>query len=77
MVDISSTCMELALKENRNMKTKGKNEFKTPGRKKGSAEMLWKAFQFAFRDYTFAGGQADRADRLTRELAHEIETDSH
>lgn len=41
----------------------------------GSAKMLWKAFQFAFRVYTFAGGQDDRADKLTRELAQEIETD--
>lgn len=36
--------------------------------------MLWRAFQFAFRVYTFAGGHDDRADRLTRELAREIET---
>lgn len=43
--------------------------------KKGSAKLLWKAFQFAFRVYTFAGGQDDRADMLTRELAQEIETD--
>lgn len=63
--------------ENRNIKTKGKNEFKTQGRTKGSAEMLWKACQFAFRVYTFAGGQDNRADKLTRELAHEIETDSN
>lgn len=37
--------------------------------------MLWKAFQLAYRVYTFAGGQDDRADRLTRELAQEIETE--
>lgn len=39
------------------------------------AKMLWRAFQLAFRVYTFAGGQDDRAEKLTRELAHEIETD--
>lgn len=48
---------------------------KIDGHKKGSAKLLWKAFQFAFRVYTFAGGQDDRADMLTRELAQEIETD--
>ncbi|CAN6683270.1 unnamed protein product [Malus baccata var. baccata] len=47
MVDVSSSCMEMALK----------------------------AFQFAFRVYTFAGGHDDRADMLTKELANEIESD--
>lgn len=41
----------------------------------GLSKMLWRAFQFAFRVYTFAGGLDDRADRLTRELAAEIESD--
>ncbi|KAG8385587.1 hypothetical protein BUALT_Bualt03G0060700 [Buddleja alternifolia] len=68
MVDVSSSCMELALKEKREAKAKdnGKN---------GSAKILWRAFQFAFRVYTFAGGHDDRADKLTRELAKEIETE--
>ncbi|KAL9691588.1 hypothetical protein QQ045_012012 [Rhodiola kirilowii] len=73
MVDLSSGCMELALKESREAKSLLNN---TP--KKGSegpAKMLWKAFQFAFRVYTFAGGQDDRAERLTKELAQEIETE--
>ncbi|KAL2524175.1 Hydroxyproline-rich glycoprotein family protein [Abeliophyllum distichum] len=77
MVDVSSSCMELALKEIRDLKAKEKEEFNTQGRKKGYAKMLWKAFQFAFRVYTFAGGQDDRADKLTRELAHEIETNPY
>ncbi|KAM7500820.1 hypothetical protein LguiA_025234 [Lonicera macranthoides] len=77
MVDVSSSCMELALKEKREAKAK---EIQVGGpnnesKKKGSAKMLWKAFQFAFRVYTFAGGHDDRADKLTRELAQEIETD--
>ena len=63
VVDVSSSCMELALKEKReeNSKVGGK--------------MLWRAFQFAFRVYTFAGGHDDRADNLTRELAKEIESE--
>ncbi|KAA8515295.1 hypothetical protein F0562_018475 [Nyssa sinensis] len=79
MVDVSSGCMELALKERRGAKAKENAEFgsKIEGRKKGSAKMLWKAFQFAFRVYTFAGGHDDRADKLTRELAHEIESNPH
>lgn len=48
---------------------------KTESWKKGSAKILWKAFQFAYRVYTFAGGHDDRADQLTRELATEIQTD--
>lgn len=52
------------------------NEPKSEGRKKGSAKVLWKAFQFAYRVYTFAGGYDDRAHMLTRELAHEIQTSS-
>ncbi|PON50732.1 hypothetical protein PanWU01x14_221040 [Parasponia andersonii] len=33
------------------------------GPKKGtSGKILWRAFQFAFRVYTFAGGHDDRAD---------------
>lgn len=42
-----------------------------------SATQLWKAFQFAFRVYTFAGGQDERAEKLTKELAEVIETDLH
>ncbi|KAM3251640.1 hypothetical protein P3L10_005710 [Capsicum annuum] len=77
MVDVSSNCMELTLKERR-AATQKENEGggpKNDSNKKGSAKLLWKAFQFAFRVYTFAGGQDDRADMLTRELAQEIETD--
>lgn len=42
---------------------------------KASAKMLWKAFKLAFWVYTYAGGQDDRADRLTKQLAQEIEND--
>ncbi|XP_065877186.1 uncharacterized protein At4g04980 [Euphorbia lathyris] len=67
MVDVSSNCMELVLKESRGAKAADS--------KKANAKMLWRAFQFAFRVYTFAGGHDDRADKLTKELAHEIQTD--
>ncbi|KAL3519694.1 hypothetical protein ACH5RR_017843 [Cinchona calisaya] len=77
MVDVSSSCMEQALKERRDA-TAMENAQKGPKAecpKKRSAKMLWKAFQFAYRVYTFAGGHDDRADQLTRELATEIQTD--
>lgn len=47
----------------------GKNQHEN-----STSKLLWRAFQFAFRVYNFAGGQDERADRLTAELAHEIET---
>ncbi|XP_022715920.1 uncharacterized protein At4g04980-like [Durio zibethinus] len=77
MVDISSNCMELAMKERREVKLAENEGSKTKAeaQKKVCVKMLWRAFQFAFRVYTFAGGHDDRADKLTRELAHEIETD--
>ncbi|XVF40540.1 hypothetical protein PTKIN_Ptkin01aG0122100 [Pterospermum kingtungense] len=78
IVDVSSNCMELALKERREANLANQNEgskTKAETQKKGCAKMLWRAFQFAFRVYTFAGGHDDRADKLTRELAHEIEAD--
>ncbi|KAK4439918.1 COP1-interacting protein 7 [Sesamum alatum] len=74
MVDVSSNCMELALKEKREAKDKENGELKADAKTKGSIKMLWRAFQFAFRVYTFAGGQDDRADNLTKEVAQEIET---
>ncbi|RAL49655.1 hypothetical protein DM860_001946 [Cuscuta australis] len=72
MVDVSSNCMELALKEWRDSNAMEK-EAAGGGKKGSSGKMLWKAFQFAYRIYTFAGGLDDRADKLTKELAHEIE----
>ncbi|XP_010418057.2 PREDICTED: uncharacterized protein At4g04980-like [Camelina sativa] len=75
MVDISSSCMELALKEKREEKLVSPDAKPSLKKAVGSAKMLWRAFQFAFKVYTFAGGHDDRADSLTRELAHEIQTD--
>ncbi|XP_047159784.1 uncharacterized protein At4g04980-like [Vigna umbellata] len=76
MVDVSSNCMELALKERRNdaaSRDSGSNLIN--GKRKEHGKLLWRAFQFAFRVYTFAGGHDDRADILTRELAKEIQSD--
>ncbi|KAI9093189.1 hypothetical protein K1719_027203 [Acacia pycnantha] len=77
LVDISSSCMELALKDVRETEasyaeSRGKNQSK----RSNSFKILWRAFQLAFRIYSFAGGQDDRADRLSVEVAHEIETDA-
>ncbi|XP_013658280.2 uncharacterized protein At4g04980 [Brassica napus] len=77
MVDVSSNCMELALKERREANEEAKNseESKMNNVKEERAKRLWRAFQFAFKVYTFAGGHDERADHLTRQLAHEIQTD--
>ncbi|XP_048447289.1 uncharacterized protein At4g04980-like, partial [Pyrus x bretschneideri] len=77
MVDVSSSCMEMALKERREAKAAEKsNGTKTDQKQtKICVKMLWRAFQFAFRVYTFAGGHDDRADMLTKELANEIESE--
>ncbi|KAL4313232.1 hypothetical protein GQ457_01G033340 [Hibiscus cannabinus] len=73
MVDVSSSCMELALKEWR--ETKGA-ACKADAQKKVNKNLLWRAFQLAFRVYSFAGGNDDRSDKLAKELAHEILSDS-
>lgn len=76
MVDLSSGFMELALKERKEVKEQSDNSmWSKAGKQMVCAKVLWKAFQFAFKVYSFAGGQDERADRLTRELAKEIETD--
>ncbi|KAM1033264.1 hypothetical protein FF1_036779 [Malus domestica] len=66
----------MALKERREAKAAGKTGTKTDKMQtKICVKMQWKAFQFAFRVYTFAGGHDDRADMLTKELAKEIESE--
>ncbi|XP_031484236.1 uncharacterized protein At4g04980-like isoform X2 [Nymphaea colorata] len=76
MVDLSSNCIEMALKESKEAKTaiNGENSAKANGRRKSCSQLLWRAFQLAFRVYHFAGGQDDRAEQLTAELAKEIES---
>ncbi|KAI3495289.1 hypothetical protein L1887_37564 [Cichorium endivia] len=74
MVDVSSSCMEMALKEKKESSSskKSKNNKKTAS----SEKILWKAFQFAFRVYSFAGGQDERAENLTREIAQQIQAET-
>ncbi|KAJ8618180.1 hypothetical protein MRB53_014366 [Persea americana] len=76
MVDVSSNCIEMALKESKETKEDAAREggTKHDARLKACSKTLWTAFQLAFRVYNFAGGQDDRADKLTSELAQEIET---
>ncbi|GKV45865.1 hypothetical protein SLEP1_g52897 [Rubroshorea leprosula] len=63
-------------KEAKAEQTEGAN-IKSEAQKKGCIKHLWRTFQFAFRVYTFAGGIDERAEKLTRELAREIENDPH
>ncbi|KAF8029888.1 hypothetical protein BT93_E2338 [Corymbia citriodora subsp. variegata] len=76
MVDVSSRCMELVLKERREEKEKEKmvTTVRLGRQKDDNSKMLWRAFQLAFRVYLFAGGHDNHADKLSKELAHEIET---
>lgn len=76
MVDVSSNCIEMSLKESKEVRAdaeRGSSGTKHKNRLKALSQILWKAFQLAFRVYNFAGGQDDRADGLTRKLAQEIE----
>lgn len=75
--DLEFHLISLLIQEKRDAKAnEGLNAgTKADKRAQGCTKMLWRAFQFAFRVYTFAGGHDDRADKLTRELAHEIESD--
>jgi hypothetical protein len=75
MVDLSSACMELALKESQDARetTTTTRALWASSHGDGASRMLWRVFQLAFRVYSFAGGQDERADRLTSILAHEIE----
>lgn len=41
---------------------------------RASFQMLYKAFQLAFRVHSFAGGHDDRAEQLCSDLALEFET---
>ncbi|KAF7823011.1 formin-like protein 13 [Senna tora] len=66
LVDVSSSCMELALKEEREATAacNVENSEKNKSKRKACMKMLWRAFQLAFRVYSFTGGQDDRADTL-------------
>ncbi|GMI93404.1 hypothetical protein HRI_003009700 [Hibiscus trionum] len=77
MLGVSSNCMELAMKERREVKLIENEGSKTKAeaQKKGCIKMQWRAFQLAFRVYTFAGGHDNRTDMLSQEPADEIQTD--
>ncbi|XP_048235290.1 uncharacterized protein At4g04980 isoform X3 [Ricinus communis] len=72
MVNLSTGCIELALKERRRAKTAKENGEFGNQKTNESVNMLWRVFQFAFRVYSFAGGQDDCADKLAKELADEL-----
>lgn len=65
------------MQERREAKEKEKEDTATrlARQRDSNSKMLWRAFQLAFQVYLFAGGHDDRADKLSKELAHEIETD--
>ncbi|CAN1810749.1 Uncharacterized protein At4g04980, partial [Linum perenne] len=77
VVDLSSNCMELAIKVKFSKVVLERKDFENNGAQpsKTCCKTMWRTFQFAFRVYTFAGGHDDRADRLTRELGQQIEED--
>ncbi|KAF0933482.1 hypothetical protein E2562_018575 [Oryza meyeriana var. granulata] len=73
MVDLSSSCVELALEESQDANDTVAAQAQARNPSAGVSRMLWRVFQLAFRVYNFAGGQDERADRLTSTLAREIE----
>lgn len=78
MVDVSSSCIEFALKERREAKAACNDQTLANARNRQKiidAKMLWRIFQFAYKVYSFSGGQDERAENLTKELAKEIQAD--
>ncbi|WVZ73225.1 hypothetical protein U9M48_021561 [Paspalum notatum var. saurae] len=74
MVDLSSNCVELALKESQDAKEMSSHSKSSNAQAGGGlSRMLWRVFQLAFKVYSFAGGQDERADQLTSILARKIE----
>eukprot|EP00249_Psilotum_nudum_P008774 c21500_g1_i2 orf=419-3229(+) len=77
MVDLSSSLSALALKESNKTKASAdiKGECKDMTyRLRVTFQILWKAFQLSFRVYVFAGGLDEQAEKLTFDLAKEMET---
>jgi len=72
-VDFSSSCMEFAIKERRDLKAV--SSIQTPAKVARQTPMLWKVFQLIQKVYIFAGGLNERAEKLIEELAQEIEFD--
>jgi len=80
MVDVSSSCIALALEESKATKaapSRGVGDMMAAHDDSGlrrCLQMLWRAFQLSFRVYNFAGGQDERAEELTCALAREMQT---
>lgn len=71
--------MQLSKQERKEMKAGSKktagSKVKNPTQQYCSTtKLLWRTFHFAFRVYTFAGGQDDHAEELTGRLAHEMDS---
>ena len=75
MINIMSICINSMQERRNDAATRDSGSNISDGKRKEDAKLLWRDFQFAFRVYTLAGGHDDRADKLTRELAKEIESD--
>lgn len=52
----------------------GGNSAHESNRRKICLHILWAAFQLSYRVYNFAGGCDDETEKLTFELANEMET---
>jgi hypothetical protein len=80
MVDVSSSCIALALEESKATKAVPNNgvgdmmDARDDSRLRRCLKMLWRVFQLSFRVYNFAGGQDERAEELTCALAREMQT---
>ena len=71
-MDLSSACMELALKERQDTRETTTMRVQwASSHGDGASRMLWRVFQLAFRVYSFIGGQDEWTDRLTSILAAE------
>jgi len=74
MINFMFICIKSMQERRNDAAARGSGSNISDGKRKEYAKLLWRAFQLAFRVYTFAGGHDDRADKLTRELAKEIES---
>lgn len=78
-VQLSSFLLELAVQESRKVRStvgldgNGRVAQADISRVRASLHMLWRCFQFAFRVYSFAGGQDEAAEELSLAVAKEME----
>lgn len=79
IVGLSSRCLASTLVESQRTKASMKMDIeylsiKDMTKLRGSFQMLYKAFQLAFRVHNFAGGHDDQAEQLSLKLALEMES---